>query len=60
MLSVLEELAIWESVTEVGRNTVAGDSVLSAYSSASNFTTVCIKKDDWKILRQVWNVKPKP
>jgi ketosteroid isomerase-like protein len=58
-LTASGELATWEGVSEVGWNIVAGDSVLSSHSSASNFITVCKKeKGDWKIYRQIWNVKP--
>lgn len=54
------ELAIWEGVSEVGWNTVAKDSVLSTHSSASNFITICKKENgEWKIFRQIWNVKLK-
>lgn len=53
-------LAIWEGVSEVGWNTVAKDTVLSTHSSASNFITVCKKENgEWKIFRQIWNVRPK-
>lgn len=54
-------LAVWEGLSEVGWNTVAKDSILSTHSSASNFITVCKKENgEWKIFRQIWNVKPKP
>lgn len=54
------DLATWEGVSEIGWNTVAGDSVLSKHNSASNFITVCKKENgEWKIFRQIWNVRPK-
>lgn len=53
-------LAIWEGFSELEWNTVAKDSVLSNHRSASNFITVCKKENnEWKIFRQIWNVKPK-
>jgi ketosteroid isomerase-like protein len=59
-LTLSGELATWEGLSEVGWNTVAGDSVLSSHSSASNFITVCKKENgEWKIYRQIWNVRPK-
>jgi ketosteroid isomerase-like protein len=59
-LTASGELAIWEGVSEVAWNTVAGDSVLSSHAYAANFITVCKKENgEWKIYRQIWNVKLK-
>jgi ketosteroid isomerase-like protein len=59
-LTASGELAIWEGVSEVGWNSVVNDSVLSVHHAASNFITVCKKENgEWKIYRQIWNVKPK-
>lgn len=53
-------LATWEGLSEVGWVTMVKDSVLSAHTSTSNFVTVCKKENgEWKIFRQIWNVKPK-
>lgn len=59
-LNASGELGIWEGVSDVGWNTMVGDSVLSSHSTAGNFLTVCKKENgEWKIFRQIWKVKPK-
>lgn len=59
-LAVSGNLATWEGLSEVGWETRVKDSVLSTHISASNFITVCKKENgEWKIYRQIWNVRPK-
>lgn len=59
-LNASGELAIWEGVSDVGWNTMAGDSVLSSQNMAGNFLTICKKENgEWKIFRQIWNIRPK-
>ncbi|HMB64824.1 MAG TPA: hypothetical protein VKN36_17215 [Eudoraea sp.] len=59
LLIVDSKTAIYEGVSTVSWKTMRGDSVLSTSTSSSNFVTICIKEDyDWKILRQIWNVRP--
>ncbi|MEK7225951.1 MAG: hypothetical protein AAB221_09740 [Bacteroidota bacterium] len=59
-LTASGKLATWEGYSEVGWSTVVKDSVLSSHNSASNFITICKKKNGgWKIYRQIWNVQPK-
>ncbi|MGI9551868.1 MAG: hypothetical protein ACR2MT_11760 [Aurantibacter sp.] len=51
--------AIWEGVSTISWQTVVKDSVISSTQSSSNFITICTKVDEeWKILRQIWNVRP--
>jgi len=60
LLVVDNHTAIFEGVSSVSWNTVKGDSIVSSSTSSSNFITVCIKENgEWKILRQIWNVRPK-
>lgn len=51
--------AIWEGVSTVSWQTVVRDSVVSSTQSSSNFITICSRTEGgWKILRQIWNVRP--
>lgn len=60
LLVVDGHTAIFEGVSSVRWNTVVGDSVISSSESSSNFVTICTKENNnWKILRQIWNVRPK-
>ena len=59
LIVVDSKTAIWEGVSTVGWNTVVEDSIVSSSQSSSNFITICTKVDEeWKILRQIWNVRP--
>ena len=50
--------AVLEGVSKVGWNTVSKGKALSSSSSLTNFITVCRKESgQWKIYRQIWNVK---
>jgi ketosteroid isomerase-like protein len=58
LIIVDSQSAIWEGLSTVSWNTVVGDSIVSSSQSSSNFITVCTKIDgEWKILRQIWNVR---
>jgi ketosteroid isomerase-like protein len=58
LISVDSKIAIWEGLSTVSWNTVVRASVVSSSRSTSNFITVCKKVgDEWKILRQIWNVR---
>jgi|CXWL01.1.fsa_nt_gi ketosteroid isomerase-like protein len=58
-LTASGDLATWEGVSEVGWETRVKDSVISTHTSASNFITVGKKENgEWKIYRQIWNVRP--
>lgn len=60
LLIVDSKTAVYEGVSEVSWNTVKGDSIISNSTSSSNFITICIKEgSEWKIFRQIWNVRPK-
>ncbi|MCB0279465.1 MAG: hypothetical protein KDD94_08190 [Calditrichaeota bacterium] len=51
--------AIWEGVSAVSWNTVRNGQIISTAKSSSNFMTICTKiNGEWKILRQIWNVRP--
>lgn len=53
------ETAIWEGISKVSWNTYVGDSLIGSNTSSSNFMTICVKEQEgWKILRQIWNVRP--
>ncbi|AVI52171.1 hypothetical protein C5O00_13815 [Pukyongia salina] len=59
LIIVDSKTAVWEGVSTVGWNTVVNDSIISSSKSSSNFITVCTKVNgEWKILRQIWNVRP--
>lgn len=50
--------AVLEGVSKVGWKTVSKGKVLSSSCSLTNFITVCRKENNqWKIYRQIWNVK---
>ncbi len=52
-------LATWEGVSKVSWETRVKDSVISTHTSASNFITVGKKENgEWKIYRQIWNIRP--
>ena len=58
-LSAANNLAAWEGLSEVGWETRVKDSTISSHSSVTNFITVCRKENgEWKIYRQIWNLKP--
>jgi uncharacterized protein (TIGR02246 family) len=49
---------VLEGVSKVGWNTIANGKVLSYSSSLTNFITVYRKENkQWKIYRQIWNMK---
>ncbi|NND95076.1 MAG: hypothetical protein HKN45_09435 [Flavobacteriales bacterium] len=59
LIIVDSNTAIWEGVSTVNWHTVVSDSIISSSQSSSNFITVCSRTDSgWKILRQIWNVRP--
>ena len=59
LIVVDSKTAIWEGLSTVSWNTVIKDSVISSAQSSSNFITICLKEEsEWKILRQIWNVRP--
>lgn len=59
LLTESVNLATWEGISEVGWETRVKDSIISTHTSSSNFITVCKKEDgEWKIYRQIWNVRP--
>lgn len=54
------ELSTWEGVAEFEWKTMVHDSVIASHSSATNFMTVCKKENgEWKIYRQIWNLRLK-
>jgi len=59
LIVVDSKTAIWEGVSTVSWNKVVKDSVVSSSQSSANFITICTKVEkEWKILRQIWNVRP--
>lgn len=53
------DLPMWQGVAEFEWKTMVHDSVISEYSSVTNFFTICKKENgEWKIFRQIWNVRP--
>jgi hypothetical protein len=61
LLLVDSKTAVWEGISKVSWDTMIGDSLVSSSESSSNFITICIKEgDEWRIFRQIWNVRPAP
>ena len=59
LLTASGTLATWEGTADFGWNTMAGQKQISTHTSTTNFITVCRKEGaEWKIYRQIWNVKP--